>query len=311
MNPETQPTNTENQPSNNSIDPKASTSQSSNSVGGGMKVIQPTAPNAVPDNVTVSPQSQTIPSTNASPVIQPNPQPQGSSSPTMSVNGQSVPQINYDPSQFSEKPRRHWLRWASLSVLILLIVGAGAVLATNQNLRATVFRQKFTTYNYPLCKTHICTIKFYRGSKIASYSIPAPPGQAPSKPAEDLISPVIDGKTYIAMRIAPLKLTGTASQLLDNQYNNCSAAGETTGFTVNLQNLGTSANMCAVVTNNGTVIGYLGTIASQKYGALFDIIIDENLSFNQGQVSSSSVFDLSNYQNDIQSILASLTIKSQ
>jgi len=299
MNPETPPPNTENK-------------QPSNLVGGGMKIIQPTAPNVTPDNSTTSPQSQATPPSNPLPIDQPqtNPQPTVSNPPAMSVNGQSVPQVNYDPTQFSEKPRRHWFRWVSLFVLVLLIVGAGAILATNQNIRATVFRQKFVTYNYPLCKTHTCTIKFYRDSKIAPYTPPTPPGQTPLTPSMTLISPVMENKTYIIMRVDALKLNSTTEQLLNDQYNNCTEPGETTGFTEYLPNLDTSANICAIA-SNGLTIGYRGAFASQKVGALFDVIISENFTFNaQGQVLSSSFFDLSNYQSDMQSILASLNVKS-
>lgn len=306
MNPETPPTNTENQQPNN---PVASTVTTPPASSGGMRVIQPSPGNVVASE-TNAPQvvgEQPVSSMTTTPTVATPPNPQNVyPQPQTSMSRMDI------ESEVKKDTRKRRIKKFLLITPIFLIIfgGAGFVLATNQNVRATVFRQKFVTFNYPLCKTHTCTIKFYRGSKIDSYTPWTPPGQAPAKASMVLMSPVINSKTNIIMRIAPVKLNSASLQALSKQ-NNCSAPGETSGFTENLPNLGTTANICAVTSDNGLmVLGYLGAIVSQKDGAIFDVIINENLTLNaQGQYLGSSSFDLSNYASDIQSILASLNVK--
>lgn len=265
---------------------------------------QVTAPTVVTPTEPAISDSMTAPNVTPPTVSAPN-------TPTMHVDGQPVA-YSTNSQMLAEKRHIPWFRIAKWALLIIVIAGAGTVLATNQNIRATVLRQKFVSYNYPNCKTHICSVKFYRGSKIASYTPYTPAGDTPVKPSTDLISPIIDGKTYIAMKISAYKLTAASQQYFNNQYDNCSAPNETSGFTIAVPNFDTSANMCAITGNStsGTVIGYTGVLTDQKEGALYDVIISENLTLNsQGQ--SSNVFDLSNHENEIQSIISSFAIKNR
>ncbi|HTB48479.1 MAG TPA: hypothetical protein VK712_00155 [Verrucomicrobiae bacterium] len=312
----------QNQPQDQvSASSEPSSVQTSSPVGGGMKVIQPTDPNLSSAQNT-EPQSQA-----PNPVVSTPPQdtnngyisPPNNATPNptaMHVDGQPV-SFSANSQTLQEKRHLPWARIIKWSLLVIVLAAAGTVLATNQNIRATVFRQKFTTYNYPTCKTHVCTVKFYRGSKIGSYTPVTPPGQTPLKPETTLLSPVIGGKTYLAMLVGayPLSFANTSAgkQLLDT-YSTCSASGETSGFTVYVTDLDANANVCAIPGNIGTnnsVIGYVTAFASQKAGGVFLISINENFSINSQGQATTPIFNLADYQNDMQTVFGSLSVSNK
>ncbi|HVV25428.1 MAG TPA: hypothetical protein VHC21_00105 [Candidatus Saccharimonadales bacterium] len=267
-------------------------SATSENATGGMKVIQPTDPNLVPDP-GASPATSAIPAT---------PPP-------------AVTSITSPPNLSQKTHRPPWRKLIKGALLIIVLAAIGAVLATNQNLRATIFRQKLTTYNYPICKTHVCTVKFFRGSKIAPYTPYTPPGQSPAAAQTSLISPTIDGKTYVAMRIDadPLATANTdAGKQLLSTYNNCAGSGLTMGFSEYLPNLGTNVNVCAINADNdpNTVLSYVAVFTSQKAQAFFVVIINENFTVNS-QGMTSPVFNLADHQGEVQSILTSLNSKNK
>lgn len=266
--------------------------------------LQPAVPSvvSVPDAVSnaVQPVQSSVPQS-----IYPQP-----SAPPISQPQVGVSSVQMQP----EKRRKPWLKIISLVLMLIVLAGFGFLVATNQNIRATVFRQKLVTYNYPQCKTAICTIKFYRGSKIAPYAPQTPAGQQPLASHMSLISPIIDGKTFITMRIDAYNISAAsndASKQLMDELSSCSTAGLTNGFKDYLPNLDTNINTCAVPSDDhSAVLGYATAFTSQKTNSFFIIQISEDFSINsQGQTTP--VFNLANHQGEIQDILASLTVKSK
>lgn len=293
-------------------------SQTSTPTGGGMKVIQPTGNAITPESPDTS---QVVVGSQPAEV---------SHTPTSTVANPTIPQSIYPQPQTGlsrseieaaiakEKRKKRIIKTLLIAPVFLIIVGVAAfVLATNQNIRATIFRQKFVTYNYPLCKTHICTIKFYRGSKIASYTPTPPPGQTPLPASTDLISPVLDGKTYLSMRINAFSSSAASTpggkKFLDT-YDNCSSPGETSGFTEYLSNLGVNDTVCGVSANPSDpsyILGYTTAFTSSKDGVFCLVIINENVNLNSQEQPTTATFNLANYQSDIESVLASLNFKNK
>ncbi|HEX7368415.1 MAG TPA: hypothetical protein VF261_02055 [Candidatus Saccharimonadales bacterium] len=247
--------------------------------------------------------------TSVQPSIYPQPAAAGFDS-RMHIDGQPV--AHSAPGQQLQRKRRlPWVKITIGSLLVIILATAGTILATNQNVRATVFRQKYMSYAYPICKTHTCSIQFYKGSKIASYAPWTPPGEPPEAAHMSLISPVIDGKTFVAMDIDafPIAIANTKpGQQFLTPLKDCSGSGLIAGFSDYLPNLGTTANVCGVSDGNGPVLGYVTAFTSQKTGSFFTVTISENFSINsQGHLSP--VFNLTDHQGEIESILASLDIK--
>lgn len=304
--------NQDNTPENqNPSGQTVTTPQANSSTGSGMKVIQPISDNPA--------QSQTIPlqGTHSTGATLPNVTPTPSTdTQTMYVDGQPIAYTqSYAPTE-AEKPRRHWFRIIGLTLSVLVVIGTGAVLATNQNIRATVFRQKFVAYNYPTCKTHICTVKFYRGSTITSYSPPPPPGETPLPPETVLTSPIIGGVAPISLRIVAGAITTQARQALAKESTCSTATSTVQGFSQYIPALDVTANFCGIyVTDkeNGAqvVIAYYGAFITPKTNAFYNVFIEEHYEVNAQYQFTKPVFDLTSYQTDFQTIVASISVANK
>jgi hypothetical protein len=285
---------------------------------GGQRVIQPTPEilqHVQAEQEVVQPE-----------IISPTPTPvqaQSSPPPQSTVPQPAYPRLNVPHGSEIQTEKRHlpWPRIIKIALVLIILGSAGAILATNQNIRATVFRQKLVAYNYPVCKTHICTMKFYKGSKVGSYTPPTLPGDPPSQAETALVSPVIDGKTNLAMRVSMISLTGANTDVVKQilaAFNVCSSANpipfNTVGFSEYLPNMDANIKVCAVSVDNdsGMVLAYTTAFESQKTNALVDVIISENFAYSnsQGQIST-PIFNLADHQKEIQSILASMNSKNK
>lgn len=204
-----------------------------------------------------------------------------------------------------------------LGVLFAIAFVGGAVLGTNQNIRAEVLGQKFITFNYPSCTTVVCSVAFYRGSKIEQYSPPAPIGEKAIPAHGYLVSPTFEGKNAMYMRIEIDKIAAGSTaggKGLLAVYGNCSGKGLEGAFTEKLPNFGVTAEMCAApakVGNKTEVLGYTSVFESQKTGSFIILGINENIKYNSKGQLANQVFDMSKYQKDIAGVLLSLDVKSK
>jgi hypothetical protein len=203
-----------------------------------------------------------------------------------------------------------------LLILFIVAVVGGVLLGKNQTVRA-MFGQKFESFNYPSCSTVDCSVEFYIGSKIESYSPPVPPGQKPIAPHNYLVSPVFEGKNNMNMRIDIDKIaaadTASGEELL-SVYGKCSGQGISEAFSEYLPNFGTTAYVCASyakIGNSNDVIGYTSVFESEKTASFIILGINENIELNAKGGVTNQVFDMSKYENDIESIIQSLDVKSK
>lgn len=150
-------------------------------------------------------------------------------------------------------------------------------------------------------------MSYYRGSKVGSYTPPPPPGESPQTETNILISPTIDGKVPILLSIVP----GTVQEKNLFAPIKCYQPIKTTGFTVYIPNFQTNATFCAILlpsqgsnTDNVT-IDYASTFFSSKDNLYFLIDVGQEFTVNS-KYQATHYINLSNYQNDIQSILSSL-----
>jgi hypothetical protein len=256
--------------------PHSGTQQEIQNTSTHQQEIQPmTAPTST--DVTVSHEVQTPiqPSAN----VNPNP---------TNDSHASFSQIN------TSKPKRHWLYFGLISLVLIAILGFGITLAVDSSLRATVFREKLETYTFVNEHNSKYSFLFYRNSTTQSDNFG-------SSDRMVLVSPKL--KTYVY----PIEVSVEGSANNSNSRaqqaiiasNNCTlASGYTKAFSVYISSLKTNANVC---TDQGvTYVSEFGTTSSVYY-MLFRLKLPSQLNGSQ----ANQVFNGKLNADDLKTIMAS------
>lgn len=283
---------------------------------GGQRVIQPTAtfteemktqqvashPAARTDQIPETNQSTTDPSAN----IQPAAQQQKTVVSSSAVSGEDNPVSTTISASDGYKPKKHWLRW-SIVVLVLVIVSVcGVLFGTNYNLRATVLNSKFREYSYSNDESNYKLV-FYKNSKIEKDP------SATDSNENAIVSPPMSASS-LPLQLIITKVPSSTSQSTISQAENCSLAGFSTTFTVYIPVAGNDVKVCSISVpgTNGDL--YVATLTDSNNHEAYSLTT--GWSFNAQQLQTSPAYDkqlqeelgpIDQYQNDIKSIIGSIS----
>jgi hypothetical protein len=289
---------------------------------GGQKVIQPT------EGILQHTQSQTPPAINLQPhIVEPVSPTQPVAPVTNTDNQQTSQTTTYIPNTTSndesvlyghnqqafKEPKKRLLKWVIIGLVIVIIAGLGVLVDKNPNLKATILRQKFVAYTYPVFihkESFKITVNFYRGSTITDYAPPTPPGKTPSSLSSTLVSPVQKGASAIALRIVAGPIN-SQSQAAAAKFNSCNGVGESEGPTIYVPTIAETADMCQLsYQQNGetVILGYESGVVSPSTNTTYVIILSSNYSFQTTSQGTQIVNEVNfqNYQSDVQSIISSI-----
>ena len=250
-------------------------------------VIQPATPTSTsPQVVVAAPQSSTTFSSPADPLPQ---QPIVNGEPVTINKATPLPQMD------TIKPKKHWLRFGVIGVVIVAIIGIGVLLTVNSNLRAFVFQERFVNYAFVNDHGYRYSILFYRNSTVQIDSYSAGNEKALTSPVvKPYVTPVvmiIDGHANNS--------SNTAQQAIV-ESNNCTFEKNSTEvFKLYIKSLNTYANVC---TDQGIV--YVTTFGTSQ--SVYSIIIDAK--FNLNQVTESQASNILSHkldESDIRTIVSS------
>jgi hypothetical protein len=202
--------------------------------------------------------------------------------------------MDNDDTPTPVKKKKAWARWLPGGIAVVAIA-CGVLLATEANLRATIFQQKFTKYTFTNERGQKYSILFYRNAAVENYTS----GTVNEKV---LVSPIIKPSIEPVM----MSLEGsynnikTADQESITTSKSCSfLPGFSKAFSVYLPSLKTTAGFC---TDQGVVDVSVVSTSNSVYAIQF------REKYNPATVTAAEAKEILDYKlsnSDLETISAS------